>query len=179
MRPSLARLVEAARALRLTRHDGGHGVRIGSPPAELPPRLLALLSALEAVDAESGAASFLDADPQKLSDGIDGVFRWIAAQGLSTEEPLAILSRAMGRPAKRPAKLVPMPSFAPGFRKKKSWKPKISIVPDIDQGMPSLCADATNKLAFDVRETARLMGHAAVRQEERADGEVPLTMGPC
>jgi len=181
MRPSLAKLVEAARALRLTRHTGGHGLRIGAPPAELPARLLAVLESLEAIDAEDGKANVLDADPQKVSDGIDAVFRWIAAQGLSTEEPLAILAKAMGRPAKRPGKLVPIPSFAPGFTRKKSWKPKLSLGRNIGDGLAGLGTDASNGLAFNMRETARMMGHAAVVPAPQAavDEQVPLTMGPC
>ena len=179
MRPSLARLAEAARALRLTRHPGTHGVRIGAPPAELPARLLALMEALEAVDAD-GAASLGEADPQKLSEGIDGVFRWIAAQGLSTDEPLAILAKAMGKGAKRPAKLVPMPAFAPGFRKKKSWKPKLGLDRGIGDGLAGLGADAENTLAHNFRETARLMGHAApVPVAGPAIEEPAFTMGPC
>jgi hypothetical protein len=181
MRPSLAKLVEAARALRLTRHPNTHGLRIGAPPAELPVRLLAVLEALEAHDAEGANASVLDADPAKVSEGIDAVFRWIAAQGLATDEPLALLAKAMGKAGKRPGKLVPIPAFAPGFRKKGSWKPKLGLARGIGDGLASLGRDAENGDSANMRETVRLMGHASVAMVEIPAAPEPesLTMGPC
>ncbi len=62
-----------------------------------------------------------------MKAGLEGVFRWIRLQGLSTDEPLEILAKAMGKGERKRKALVAMPAFMPGFARKKPWKPKFRV----------------------------------------------------
>ncbi len=177
MRQAVVNLVEAVRGLCLARSSGGHGVRIGLQPQALPPQLLALLDALEQVDRDGGAG---EDELAKVKAGLEGVFRWIKLQGLSTDEPLDILSQALGGKARRkPKALTVMPTFAPSYQRKKAWKPKLNLARGIGDGLPS-SLDDHRKAAFDMGEVAAKMGAAAPRpvpaqpEERRVVG-----MGPC
>lgn len=183
MRQSIVNLVEAVRGLKVARtgQPAPHCVRIGGgdreSALEFPERLLALAEALEAFDRDGGAEAG-DAELDRIKQGLDGVFRWIKLQGLSTDEPLDIMAVALGGKArKKPKTLSLLPSFTPGFGKRKTWKPKLSTAPRLD-GSRSLETMAQHvELAAGMAEVVSKLG-AAAPQIRVEDASSP-GMGPC
>lgn len=176
MRQAVVNLVEAVRGLCLARSGGAHGVKIALAPQALPPQLLLLLDAFEQVEREGGTAA--DDELAKVKAGLEGVFRWIKLQGLSTDEPLDILAQALGGKArKKPKSLTVMPTFAPSFQGKKSWKPKLGLGRGIGDLAPT-SLDEHRKVASEMDQVTAKMGAAGLRpvpvEEIRVAG-----MGPC
>ena len=177
MRQAVVNLVEAVRGLCLARASSGHGVRIGLQPQALPPQLIAILDALEQVDRDGGHG---EDELAKVKAGLEGVFRWIKLQGLSTDEPLDILAQALGGKARRkPKALTVMPTFAPSYERKKAWKPKLNLARGIGDGLPTTLDDH-RKTALAMGEVASKMGAAAPRAEIPQPEERRVAgMGPC
>jgi len=179
MRQAIINLVEAVRGLKLSRthQPAPHCVKIGVAARELPEQLLTVLDAFEALEREGGAG-LADQELDNIKAGLDGVFRWIKLQGLSTDEPLAIMAQALGAQGKKKPKSFPLlPSFTPGFTKRKSWKPKLSIAPGFSGAKTLDSMEEHIQQAKAMGEVVAKMGAAAPILAKAEEVERP-GMGP-
>jgi hypothetical protein len=168
MRKEVVDLVEAARALKLTRtgEPGVRCVRIGVPSPEFPSKLETLQAALEAVDA-SGAlkAGAGELDNDRMKSAIDSVFRWMKMQGIDTNDPLRILGEALaGKPAKSQGSYMPLPKFAPNVaKKKKKWNPQLKLGSDLGSNRDITAMTMGNhaRMGADMAQVVLKMGAAA------------------
>lgn len=177
MRQAVVNLVEAVRGLRLVRSSGAHGVRIALPPQELAPQLIEVLEALEAVEREG--ANPEESELAKVKVGLEGVFRWISLQGLSTDEPLEILAKALGKGERKRKALVTMPVFAPGFARKKTWKPKFRVggTGEFGDSVPRTIEEH-RKVAFVMDQIRNSLGSAVLPKPNPPDERPRPGMGP-
>ena len=160
MRAAISRLIEAARGLKLsvTEEDRGRKLAIGVSRDELTERLIELHDALEAADADGAA----DMDPRRTREAFNELFRWIRLQGLSIEEPAALVAATLGVEVKASASsgYDIMPSFSPRHeRKKKGWKPTLTLPLERLRTMKSIGDHA--KVANNMDQVVSKMGDAA------------------
>jgi hypothetical protein len=181
MTPQIVNLIEATRALglKLTDLPAPQCVRIGGHPSSFPDRLATLQRALEDVDA--AGANALSGGPdapipdtvKRLEKALDGLLRFIQIKGVDVDAAVDIVTQAMdieidGKEKSKPFETLPM--FRPkGWKKKKSFKPKFQLMPDLpgDAGIDDL-----RKIAGAAQETANLMGSAISRPSARLSREV-------
>lgn len=167
MRKTLIDLVEAVRGLKLSfasRNDDRR-VRVGIQASALPGHLLVIYDALEAFDADGGVTLDDAGEADRMRKALDATFRWIKTQGLSTDEPLDLVAEALGAKAeKKRASYDILPAFAPQHvRKKKSWKPRLSLPADQLHVMRSI--DDHRKVAFDMQQVIMRIGDVAPIEE--------------
>lgn len=166
MKPSFSRLIEAVRGLKLVRARSGSApaIRLGLHPDTVQPALGELFDALEGVDADGSATTDLD-DPARLKEALNATFKWIRMQGLATDEPLALVAEALGTKAEKARKGYQiLPAFAPEHVRKKTWKPKLSLVGTEAEPMLTLA---------DHRKNAARMGEVALKIDHIIPTDVP------
>lgn len=179
MTPQIVNLIEAVRALglKLTDKPAPQCIRIGGHPSSFPDRLATLQRALEDVDA-AGANALADGPEaptpdtvKRLEKALDGLLRFIQVKGVDIDAAVDIVTQAMDIDTSEKSKpFETLPMFRPkGWKKKKSFKPKFHLMPDLpgDAGIEDL-----RKISGVAQETAKLMGAAAGRESARLSREV-------
>jgi hypothetical protein len=168
MRKTIVDLIEAVRGLGLSSvmRDGQRHLKVGVDPLAFQEALMRVSDALEAVDADSAPAA--EDDAARMRAALDSTFRWIRLQGLSTEEPLALVAEALGQKGKkRQASYDILPAFAPQHKRKKGWKPRLSLPRNQVATMRTI--DDHRKAAADMDQVNLRMG-AVLPAEETYSG---------
>ncbi|MTH95916.1 hypothetical protein [Roseibium sp. RKSG952] len=178
MKREVHELIEAVRGLglRLTGRPSPASVRIAGDPKTFPERLKVLQESLETFDAASahGSHDGPDApelspkdDPERLKQALDGLLRFVQASGGDLDAAVNVVAKALdieGK-AKKKSAYVTLPKFAPnGFKKKKNFKPKLSILGD--KAFTKL--EDLRKQVFDVSITQDMLGETIGKESKLA-----------
>jgi len=181
MRPEIHDLIEAVRALGLSRtgKPSPRCIRIGCDPREFPDKLEVLQECLERVDASGALSSQEDASQEldRYRKALDGLLRFIQVCGIDPEPAIDIVANALELEgeAKREKAYETLPMFAPkGWKRKKKLNPRLHLLPTLpgDAGIADL-----KKIAFAARMTADWMGAGFVRESKRLTEKIERMAG--
>lgn len=185
MRVELHDLVEAARSLglRLTGRPAPNCIKVSGDTSDFAARLAVLQEALERVDA-SGALSegggpdapAPEGEADRLKTALDRLLRFVQVKGVDMAEAVDIVADALGvEGGKKSSAFVTLPKFAPkGWKKKKSFKPRLKLLPD-RPGDVSL--GELRKIAFEAEMTTNSLGSAIGKESARAAREIDEMVG--
>lgn len=129
------KLVNAVRSFGMSvvvDERGQDKLKVGISSDEFTPALIRLQKALDELDGDGSVARLTDIEERvdKLSRGVDAVFRWLRTQGVNVESAADILAEHLGVAAekRRTKSLKKVPSFAiDGYRRRRAVSPRLKF----------------------------------------------------